>query len=116
MSGDPNLRLQDLIERLKQGDQSAVNELIGLAYERLRLLARTILHQSFPRLGNVHETDSVLNEAALRLLRSLQGVQPADGPGLFRFAALQIRRVLYDMARDLKRKAEREAGEGALPD
>jgi RNA polymerase sigma factor (sigma-70 family) len=116
MSDDRDARLQELLARLQRGDAAAVNELIGLAYDRLRLLARTILRRSFPRLREAHETDSVVNEAALRLLKALREVRPSDGPGLFRFAALQIRRVLCDLARDLSRTAEREAAAATLPD
>ena len=76
MSDDRTIQLQQLLERMRNGDESVRTELLGLAYERLRLLARKMFHQDFPRLGNLHETDSILHEAVLRLLRALQEVQP----------------------------------------
>src|SRR5262249_52340237 len=78
---------------------SARRELVGCTYERLRLLARKILHEDFPRLSRLHETGSVLHEAALKLLRALEEVQVPSARDFFRFAAVQIRRVLLDRAR-----------------
>ena len=76
-----------------------VRELVGCAYQRLRLLARKILHEDFPRVSRLHETGSVLHEVALKLLRALEEVQVPTVPDFFRFAAVQIRRVLLDRAR-----------------
>jgi hypothetical protein len=43
---------------------------VGCAYERLRLLARKILHEDFPRFENLHETGSVLDEDSSRNSRA----------------------------------------------
>src|SRR5437870_4950918 len=74
MDGDESLQLQLLIDRAQQGDDAARQELVGRAYERLRLLARKMLHADFPRLQNLHATGSVLDEAVLRLLTALKEV------------------------------------------
>jgi RNA polymerase sigma factor (TIGR02999 family) len=103
MNGDDTTQLQLLIDRLQQGDDSARRELIGCAYERLRLLARKMLHTDFPRLQNLHATGSVLDEAALRLLTALQEVTVHTVQDFFSFAAMQMRRVLIDMARRQRR-------------
>src|SRR5439155_11242474 len=103
MSDDRTIQLQQLLERMRNGDESVRTELLGLAYERLRLLARKMFHQDFPRLGNLHETDSILHEAVLRLLRALQEVQPPSVRDFLTFSAAQIRRVLLDMARQQDR-------------
>jgi hypothetical protein len=74
MNADETAQLQLLIDCLQHGDDSARRELISHAYERLRLLARTMLYTAFPRLHNLHATGSVLDEAARRLLTALQQV------------------------------------------
>jgi RNA polymerase sigma factor (TIGR02999 family) len=99
MADDRTRQLQHLLDRMQSGDTAARTELLGLAYERLRLLARKMFHQDFPRLGNLHETDSILHEAVLRLFRALQEVQPRNVHDFLTFSAAQIRRVLLDMAR-----------------
>jgi RNA polymerase sigma factor (sigma-70 family) len=99
MAEDRTSQLQQLLDRMRGGDDSVRTELLGLAYERLRLLARKMFHQDFPRLGNLHETDSILHEAVLRLFRALQEVQPTSVHDFLTFSAAQIRRVLLDMAR-----------------
>jgi RNA polymerase sigma factor (sigma-70 family) len=99
MADDRTTRLQHLLDRMRNGDDAVRTELLGLAYERLRLLARKMFHQDFPRLGNLHETDSILHEAVLRLFQALQHVQPESVHDFLTFSAAQIRRVLLDMAR-----------------
>lgn len=99
MADDRTSQLQHLLDRMRNGDDSVRTELLTLAYERLRLLARKMFHHDFPRLGNLHETDSILHEAVLRLFRALQEVQPTSVHDFLTFSAAQIRRVLLDMAR-----------------
>src|SRR6516225_7385995 len=75
VASNNSIHLQRLLDRLKQGDDAARNELIGAAYERLRLLARKLLHHDFPRLR--HDTDTILDETVLRLFKALRECQPA---------------------------------------
>jgi RNA polymerase sigma factor (sigma-70 family) len=116
MADDRTSQLQELLDRMRNGDDSVRTELLGLAYERLRLLARKMFHHDFPRLGNLHETDSILHEAVLRLFRALQEVQPTSVHDFLTFSAAQIRRVLLDMARHQghrnRNKNELSAGSG----
>jgi len=104
MADDRIRQLEQLLERLRNGDGAAGSELLALAYERLRLLARKMFRQDFPRLGNLHETDSILHEAVLRLFRALQEVHPPSVHDFLTFSAAQIRRVLLDMARRQDRR------------
>lgn len=124
MDGDDTTQLQLLIDRLQQGDDLARGQLIGSAYERLRLLARKMLHTDFPRMQNVHATGSILDEAALRLLTALQQIHVHTVQEFFSLAALQMRRVLIDMARRLGREgpgifrqapAEQDSGPSTPP-
>ncbi|HLJ95061.1 MAG TPA: sigma-70 family RNA polymerase sigma factor [Gemmataceae bacterium] len=107
MADDRTRQLQQLLDRMRSGDGTARTELLGLAYERLRLLARKMFHHDFPRLGNLHETDSILHEAVLRLFRALHEVQPRSTQDFLTFSAAQIRRVLLDMARQHGREHRR---------
>jgi RNA polymerase sigma factor (sigma-70 family) len=104
MADDRTSQLQQLLDRLRNGEGAARTELLALAYERLRLLARKMFHEDFPRLGNFHETDSILHEAVLRLSRALQDVSPPSVYDFLTFSAAQIRRVLLDLARSQGRR------------
>jgi RNA polymerase sigma factor (TIGR02999 family) len=111
MNGDQSTELQRLLDRLQQGDKAAAPELVGRAYERLRFLARWILHRDFfPRFDGRRGSDSVLHEAVIRLLTSLEEVRPATCRSFFNFAAKQIRRVLLDAVRRDDRDRDRVVG------
>ena len=86
------------IDRLQAGDESARDELLAHASERLNRLTRKML-RDFPGVKRWEQTDDVLQNAALRLCRALGDVQPATVADFFRLAAVQIRRELLDLAR-----------------
>src|SRR5262245_53513938 len=106
MSRDQSTQLQRLLDLLRQGDEAAARELVGRAYERLRLLAQCILHRDFPRFDGRHGTASILNATALRLLESLEEFRPVTCRDFFNFAAVHIRRELLGIARRVKRDDE----------
>lgn len=117
------IKLQNWLERLKAGDLTARDELLNHSCERLRRLAHRML-QDFSRVRRWEDTDDVLQNALLRLVRALEAVPPNSANEFFRLAALQIRRELLDLARryygpqGLGRKQESNAGHGseqALP-
>ena len=91
-------RLQPLLARANAGDAAARAELIEHSCQRLRRLAHALLHD-FPRVRRWEDTDDVLQNALLRLLRSLQAVAPQGVADYFRLAARQMRRELIDLAR-----------------
>jgi RNA polymerase sigma factor (sigma-70 family) len=107
MSSDTSVALQGLIDRMLQGDDSARNELVARAFDRLRRLASKILHEDFDRLKNAHETGSILDQAMLRILRGLQKVQTLTVREFFCLSATQMRRVLLDLARRSSPKNKR---------
>jgi RNA polymerase sigma-70 factor (ECF subfamily) len=86
------------IARLAQGDETAREELLGGACERLRRLARKML-RDFPDVQRWEQTDDVCQNALLRLWRSLARVPVVDARHFFRLAALHIRRELIDLVR-----------------
>lgn len=98
MAEASSVRLQGLIDRLHSGDPAARQELVVHTFDRLRRLTRKMLHD-FGRVRRWHDTDDVLQNAAMRLLRSLEGEPPASPAEFFGRAALHIRRELIDLAR-----------------
>jgi RNA polymerase sigma-70 factor (ECF subfamily) len=97
-SSDLTLRIQGWIDRLRAGDESARQELLNCACERLTRLTHKML-QGFPRVRRWEETGDVLQNSLMRLHRSLADVKPATAVDFFRLAALNIRRELLDLAK-----------------
>jgi RNA polymerase sigma factor (sigma-70 family) len=95
---EPTIRLQQCLDRLRDGDESTRRELLGGACDRLRRLTRAML-RDYRRVRRWEETDDVMQSALLRLSRALRTVTPATPRELYRLAALQIRRELIDLAR-----------------
>tara|TARA_B100000700_G_scaffold322864_1_gene425335 strand:- start:304 stop:909 length:606 start_codon:yes stop_codon:yes gene_type:complete len=72
--------------------------LIEHSSSRLYRLARRML-QDYPRVRRYEDTDDVLQNAVIRLRRSLAAVKPATVREFFGLAALNIRRELLDLVR-----------------
>jgi RNA polymerase sigma factor (sigma-70 family) len=98
MPGDTSSDLQDLIDRLRRGDDSARGELLARAYERLRRIASAMFHRDFPGLRHRHELESVVDETWARLMRALESTQPPTVEDFLRLVAHKVRQVLLDMA------------------
>ncbi len=75
--------------------------LVGIAMERMQLLARRMLAGS-PQVRRWTETDDVVQNAVVRLYRALGGVVPNDPQHFVRLAALQVRRELIDLTRRMR--------------
>jgi RNA polymerase sigma factor (sigma-70 family) len=99
MSGDTTADLQDLIDRLRNGDDSARRSLLERVYHRLRRIAAAMLQRDFPRLRGRHELDSVVDESWAQLLKALEGTQPPTVEDFYRLVFHKVRHVLLDMAR-----------------
>jgi RNA polymerase sigma factor (sigma-70 family) len=108
MSGGTSTELQALLDRLRQGDTGARQQLLERAYERLRRLAGALFRRSFPGLQGRHELDSVLNRTWLRLLQALETSQPPTVADFFRLAAHKVRQVLLDLAEQEQRRCRHE--------
>ncbi len=91
-------QLQCRLDRLRIGDDSAREELIGRSCERLRRLTRRML-RGYPGVRRWEQTDDVLQNALLRLHRSLAECRPATPRDFFALAAATVRRELIDLAR-----------------
>lgn len=90
--------LQQTIERFAAGDDSALNELLMHAAERLEKLTRSMLND-FARVRRWEDTADVVQNASVRLFRAFQTTRPTDVRGFFALATLQIRRELIDLVR-----------------
>jgi RNA polymerase sigma-70 factor (ECF subfamily) len=92
------VQIQGWLDRLHGGDETARGELLNCACDRLRNLARKML-LDYPHVQRWEQTDDVLQNAALRLHRTLAQIPVATSRDFFRLAALNIRRELLDLAR-----------------
>jgi RNA polymerase sigma factor (sigma-70 family) len=108
--------LHHLLDRLRAGDDSAYDDLIRHAGERLQRLARCMLHR-FPAVRRREDTQDVLQSAHLRLLRDLRdkAKRPPSVRDFFNLAANRIRSVLLNLHEHHTRPAG-PAGHGPDPD
>jgi RNA polymerase sigma-70 factor (ECF subfamily) len=90
--------LQIWIDRVRQGDLAARNDLIRHSRERLRLLTRQML-RGFPGVRQWEETSDVLQNVLVRLDRALQAVEITSTRDYLRLATALVRRELIDLAR-----------------
>jgi len=95
---DRTSELQQWIDRLQQGDADARDRLLECAQQRLRMLARKML-RGFPGVQRWEDADDITQQAQLRLWRALQDIAPGSVREFIGLAALQMRRVLIDLAR-----------------
>lgn len=89
-------QLLEFLDRMRAGDQAAVDELFRHLNDRLLRLARKML-RGFPAVRRWEGTQDVLQNASLRLLRALQTVRPDSTRQFFALAGTQIRRELLDL-------------------
>jgi RNA polymerase sigma-70 factor (ECF subfamily) len=92
------VEIEGWVARLRGGDPAAREALLGAAGERLRQLAHRML-QGYPRVRRWEQTDDVLQNALLRLYRTLQEVAPPTAADFLRLASLSLRRELIDLSR-----------------
>ena len=97
--------LDALLARLQDGDPDALDRLIPLVYDELRMLARGHLRRELP--GHTLQTTALVNEAYARLARDRR-VSAANRAQFFGVAGHAMRRVLVDYAR--KRKSQKRGG------
>jgi RNA polymerase sigma-70 factor (ECF subfamily) len=88
--------LHRLLTRLRAGDRAAWDELYARTGTRLEALARRMLN-GFPGVRRFEETPDVLQNACVRLIRSLQAARPGSVREFFVLAGTQLRRELLDL-------------------
>lgn len=90
--------LTDLLKPAAAGDSDAFEEIFRVTSQRMTHLTSMML-ANYPQLRRWEQTDDVLQNATIRLYKSLAEVGPENSKQFFGLAALQIRRTLIDMAR-----------------
>jgi RNA polymerase sigma-70 factor (ECF subfamily) len=83
---------------MRAGDLSAREEMLAAVHARLERLARKMLRR-FPDVSRWAESDDLLQNAVLRLLKALKEIEPTSVRDFFGLAAVQMRRELLDLAR-----------------
>jgi ECF sigma factor len=94
LGDDQIAEVQQLIDRVNQGDEAMRMVLIDRTYERLRQLSALILRKNFPRLKEAPtlvDTTDVAHESAYRLYHALAEIRPTTVRDYFRLAAQRIR-------------------------
>ncbi len=102
-------QVTQLIMQLQGGDAAALEQLVPLLYDELRVLARKQLRNE--RSGHTLSTTGLVNEAYLKLVQQHQ-LRVEDRTHFFAIAATTMRRILVDYARARKRE---KRGGGGIP-
>jgi RNA polymerase sigma factor (TIGR02999 family) len=99
-------RLTVLLARVQGGDRAARDALFAAAYQDLRRLARSRLHDG--GRNTVLDTTALVHESYLRLVQTGE-LELADRRAFFAYASRVMRSVIVDSAR--ARLAERRGGD-----
>lgn len=115
MSENQTTRVQLYLDRWRNGDSAARDDLLRLARERLQQLVRQMrkMYQIAERWA---DTDDVMQNAQMRLWRALESATPESPRHFYNLAALQIRRELIDLVRHFHREAAPRVREVSLPE
>ncbi|MFO0999440.1 MAG: sigma-70 family RNA polymerase sigma factor [Planctomycetaceae bacterium] len=92
------LTMQGLVDRIQAGDSKAQDEICRRVGERLERLASKML-KSYPGVKRWEQTDDVLQNSLMRLLKALKAVKPDNMRAFFGLATEQLRRQLLDLNR-----------------
>ena len=96
MSTGQTTQIVGWVQRLKNGDDSAFDELLIHFEARLRSLTRRTLGD-FPAVARWEQADDVFQAAAMRLRSALKAVTPNSTHMFIGLAALQVHRELLNM-------------------
>ena len=108
MGPAPSSRIIELLHAWSAGDQSAVWEIVELAYPELYQIARRHLYHERP--GHTIQATALVNEAYLRLI-NIKHVQWRDRAHFLAVGARIMRRILVDYARSRPRAARVDVAE-----
>lgn len=100
-----------LLLDLSSGNQSALDDLLPLVYDELRLMARHQLARERP--GHTLDSVALVNEAYVKLVNQ-HHLTPENRAHFFATASGAMRRILIDHARTRK-AAKRGGGVAAVP-
>lgn len=100
MSGDAGHEVTDLLLRWRGGDTSALNELMPIAYRKLKAVAGRLLRSE--DRDRVFETTALVHETYLRLI-DVHRISWQDRAHFYAMCARLMRQILVDQARALGR-------------
>ena len=98
--------LTRLLRRAGDGDEDALESLLPLVYDELRLIARRQLSHQAP--GQTLNTTALVHEVFLKLVGRVGGAWPGRAH-FYAFASRAMRHILVDAARH--RRAQRRGGD-----
>lgn len=110
-AGPERLQLGELTQLLaeaREGNNAALDRVVGMVYDQLRRIARQQLRRERP--GHTLHPTALVHEAYLKLSADT-GLDVADRDHFFAIAARSMRQILIDHAR--RRNAEKHGGEWA---
>src|SRR5262245_61508625 len=110
-SGTPAPQITELLQQWQGGDRRALDRLIPLVYDELRVIAER--HLARERAGRTLQTTALVNEAYLKLIDQRR-VDWQNRAHFFAIAARLMRRILLDDARR-RLRGKRGAGVVAVP-
>lgn len=90
--------LHGWLDRFKAGDPAALNTMLKRVARRLEGLASKMLRR-FPRVARWAESEDVLQNASMRLVRALEEIRPPSMRDFYALASTQIRRELLDLTK-----------------
>ncbi len=99
------------LERLRDGDDNALERLMALMYDELRALGRRQLRRE--HVGHTLNPTALVNEVYLKLIQQRQ-IQAGHRAEFLAIASRTMRRVLVDYART-KKRIKRGGGERPIP-
>jgi RNA polymerase sigma-70 factor (ECF subfamily) len=103
MATDESARFREWIDRIHQGDNEALNELMTCFASRLMHLSRRML-KTFPAVMRWEQTGDLFGNMFLRLRTALQSTRPETPAEFIGLAARHIRFELLDMIKDAGRR------------
>lgn len=98
MPSESSVQLQGWLARLGDGVAEARAALIQRSCERLQKLVRQML-KSFGRVRRFEDSDDVLQNVLVRLMRRWEAARPPTVADYFRLAASETRHELIDLTR-----------------
>jgi len=99
-SSTADLRIDELLTAVRNGDREALNELLPLVYEELLIIAR-VQRERWHGNPTLNAT-AILNEAYLKLVAGGR-LEPESRGHFFAAAARAMRHILCNYARDRQR-------------
>ena len=100
-----------MLQRVREGERGALDELMPLVYGELRRIARSFMRRQQP--GHTLQPTALINEAFIKLFQDAQP-QLADRAHFLALMSRVMRQVLVDHAR-AHSAAKRGGGEARVP-